>query len=77
MLHLFFHTKKYITQKNFNVKTEKILEWFNIQEQEKLKYDKHTNNQKPLKPEEFDIVNNIKIKFFHGKTSYTFLNIRS
>lgn len=51
--------------------------FFNIQEQEKLKYDKHTNNQKPLKPEKFDIVNNIKIKFFHGKTSYTFLNIRS
>ena len=37
--------------------------FFNIQEQEKLKYDKYINNQKTLKPEKVDIVNNIKIKF--------------
>ena len=46
--------------------------FFNIQEYEKLKYDKNTNNQKPLKPEKVYIFNNIKIKFFCSKTSCTF-----
>ena len=52
-------------RRKFNIKKEKILKWFfNIQEYEKLKYDKNTNNQKPLKPEKVYIVNNIKINFF-------------